>query len=214
VVVPLITYADIVAVTVVLFTYIQHDETFALLLDAPYCGDIPIAAVVIAVADAVSGHFASLPEKDQQNEQNIQKYKADIENLANAQQAFNMQVSSTVAKLDSDIFKRNTKNAIEHQGAIKALSKAYEDYLVAEGKVAEQRNKENVLREQLRWATPEQAAYIQAVAKETDRLTQAQQKLADAVREANKEFKEASKNGPNPAAQKLAYEKLLAAQSA
>ena len=158
--------------------------------------------------------FASLPEKDQQNEQNIQKYKADIENLSNAQQAFNIQVSSTVAKLDSDIFKRNTKNAIEHQGAIKALSKAYEDYLVAEGKVAEQRNRENVLREQLRWATPEQAAYIQAVAKETDRLTKAQQNLADAVREANKEFEEASKNGPNPAAQKLAYEKLLAAQSA
>ena len=158
--------------------------------------------------------FASLPEKDQQNEQNIQKYKADIENLTNAQQAFNMQVSSTVAKLDSDIFKRNTKNAIEHRGAIEALSKAYEDYLVAEGKVAEQRNKENVLREQLRWATPEQAAYIQAVAKETDRLTQAQQKLADAVRKANREFEEASKNGPNPAAQKLAYEKLLAAQSA
>ena len=95
--------------------------------------------------------FASLPEKDQQNEQNIQKYKADIENLSNAQQAFNTQVSSTVAKLDSDIFKRNTKNAIEHRGAIEALSKAYEDYLVAEGKVAEQRNKENVLREQLRW---------------------------------------------------------------
>ncbi len=158
--------------------------------------------------------FASLPEKDQQNEQNIQKYKADIENLANAQQAFNTQVSSTVAKLDSDIFKRNTKNAIEHRGVIEALSKAYEDYLVAEGKVAEQRNRENVLREKLRWATPEQAAYIQAVAKETERLTQAQQKLADAVREANKEFEEASKNGPNPAAQKLAYEKLLAAQSA
>ena len=56
---PLITYADIVAVTVVLFTDIQHDETFALLLDASYCGDIPIAAVVTAVADAVSGHFAS-----------------------------------------------------------------------------------------------------------------------------------------------------------
>lgn len=173
-----------------------------------------ILAAYHARGEQLVAEFQSLSAKDKANPKNIEKFTAAFENLNNAQAAFQEQVDNTKKKLSSDIFTRQTENLNQHKKAIFEITEAYREFAKSEDLIAEQRKREKVLNEQLRWASPEQAAYIKASAAETERLVQAEKKLADAVHETNRKYKESLERDVSGTARADAYREKIAAEEA
>lgn len=164
-------------------------------------------------AQKIVDAYLKLSPKDQLDPKNIEKFGAAFSNLNNQMQTSGATAEDARAKINAVIEAKTVENAKAHAKAMFELNEAYREFQKAESDVAEQRNREKVLNEQLRWASPEQAAYIKATAAETERLTQAQKKLAAAAKEAAYQYDQlmqAQVEGPPTEAMVAAWKRALA----
>lgn len=162
--------------------------------------------------DALQATYDKLSPKAKADPKVIEKFKADYDNLINTQITFNEQIDNTKEKIASAFDARSRENIALHEKAIFQITEAYREFQKAEELVAEQRKREKVLNEQLRWASPEQAAYIKATAAETERLVQAEKKLADAVKETTRQYEIAKQANVSPEVLKQALDEKLKAE--
>jgi hypothetical protein len=130
---------------------------------------------------AINDAFNALPQAAQKAQSNIDKYNQQITNLDRSHIALNATIEDTKQKIQSDMYVRAQKAAIDHTKAINELNKEYENYIKSESGLADQRRRDKELSDQLLWATPEQAIQIKAMSDEVNRQTKAQQKLREAV---------------------------------
>lgn len=144
--------------------------------------------------------YLKLSPKDQLDPKNIEKFEAAMSNLNNQITTAGKTAEASREKINSVVNAKVTDNAKAHAKAMFEISEAYREFQKAEEDIAEQRNREKVLSEQLRWASPEQAAYIKATSAETERLVQAEKKLANAVKETNYQYEQAVKKNLSPEA--------------
>ena len=126
-------------------------------------------------AEALSDSFSEWVEKNPSaTAQQYQKQLADTQTaMANLGRDYN----TTIAKMDQDgkaikdnAFERLTMSANKAKGELIALGKQFADFWKKEDARAKQQERNTALEDQLRYASPEQAAYIQAVATEFERL--------------------------------------------
>lgn len=151
------------------------EEGEAKQLQALLEGKEKYAAAYQEQANALAASYAEWTEKNpqataEQFEKQAQDTAAQLQNLAR-------DYGTTIAKMDQDgkaikdnAFERLTLSANKAKGELIALGKQFEDFWKKEDARAKQQERNTALEDQLRYASPEQAAYIQAVATEFERL--------------------------------------------
>jgi len=126
-------------------------------------------------AEALSDSFSEWVEKNPAA--TAEQYRKQLADTQTAMANIGRDYNTTIAKMAQDgkaikdnAFERLTMSANKAKGELIALERQFEEFWKKEENRAAQQGRATAVEDQLRYASPEQAAYIQATATEFERL--------------------------------------------
>jgi phage-related minor tail protein len=124
------------------------------------------------------------PKFAEKNAEAIEELRKKIINANNETSVFIEKIQASATSAKETAFTRFSKQLSILKGEIVGINLAYSEYLQSEANLTKQKQQQISLEDKLRFASPEQAAYIKASADETERLTKQVQEYDKQIRAA------------------------------
>jgi len=124
------------------------------------------------------------PKFAEKNAEAVEELRKKIINANNETSVFIEKIQASATGAKETAFTRFSKQLSILKGEIVGINLAYSEYLQSEANITKQKQQQISLEDKLRFASPEQAAYIKASADETERLTKQVQEYDKQIRAA------------------------------
>lgn len=128
------------------------------------------------------------------------QYDAAVRNLTQSEITREKQYDANVEKAKNDTITERARLLLEISNAMRTAQKAYDDFNKSEADNLAKQGRQDSLNDQLRFASPEARAYLQATAAEYERLTSTVLNYDKAIEEAQRVYDgmlaKARENGP------------------